>query len=65
MGEVVDLEIYRKRLKRGAACGPGPGGRRSPNTESRDAKPSGKTGKPKRRGTVDKSKIESKDSTSD
>lgn len=65
MGEVVDLETYRKRLKRGAACGPGPGNRRSPDKESRDAKPPGKTGKPKRRGPADKTKIESKDSTSD
>ncbi len=42
MGEVVDLEIYRKRLKRGAARGQGPGNRRSPDRGPQCAKQPGK-----------------------
>jgi hypothetical protein len=73
MGEVVDLEIYRKRSKRGAARGQGPGNRRSPDQGPQCAKPPGKkTGPQKPRSSKSdrlepsgKAKIESNDSKSD
>jgi hypothetical protein len=73
MGEVVDLEIYRKRLKRGAARGQGPGNRRSPDQDLQCTKPpSKKTGTRKPRSSESdqlappgKTKIESNDSKSD
>ncbi len=42
MGEVIDLEIYRKRLKRGTARRGGPGNRRSPDHGPQCAKPPSK-----------------------
>ncbi len=73
MGEVVDLEFYRKRLKRGAARGQGPGNRRSPDRGPQFAKqPSKKSGTRKSRSSKSNqlepsgiTKIDSSDSKSD
>jgi hypothetical protein len=73
MGEVVDLEFYRKRLMREAVRGQGPGNRRSPEQGPQCAEPtSKKTGSRKSRASKsnqlespDKPEIESNDSTSD
>ncbi len=73
MGEVIDLEIYRKRLKRGAERAQGPGNRRRPDNGPQCAKStSKKTGTRKPQSSESnplepssKTKIDSSDSNSD
>ena len=69
MGEIVDLEIYRKRLKRKGARAQGAGNRRNPDPPASRAEPSApKAGsrKPRlgdsgKRGSSGNAKIEPSD----
>lgn len=69
MGEVVDLEIYRKRLKRKAARGQGPGNRRSPDRGPQCPKqPGARESRSSNASQLEpsgKPKVESSDSKSD